>query len=167
MTQAAQYELYHQRFGHPGHRTMSILHKHVDDVPILQGNAFYKCASCIQAKCKHRSIQHHPQQHTSMKWWDDNWKSPDVQTHTTLTNNNSEIEILPGQHFHMDFGFMNGSGFQNKDHEGRTITCIDGYRSYLLIIDKASRYTWVFLTKTKSPPITIIKNFLAQHGNNP
>ncbi len=38
LTQATQYELYHQRFGHPGERTMSILHHHIDDVPNLQGN---------------------------------------------------------------------------------------------------------------------------------
>jgi hypothetical protein len=50
LTQAAQYELFHQRFGHPGERTMSVIHKHVDHVLPLKGNAFYKCASCTQAK---------------------------------------------------------------------------------------------------------------------
>jgi hypothetical protein len=31
----------------------------------------------------------------------------------------------PGQHFHVDFGFMKGSGYCKKDEEGRTITSID------------------------------------------
>jgi hypothetical protein len=52
MTTAALYELYHQRFGHPGERIMIQLHKHVDDVPQLCGNAFYKCKSCAHAKSK-------------------------------------------------------------------------------------------------------------------
>jgi hypothetical protein len=72
-----------------------------------------------------------------------------------------------GQHFTIDFGFMKGSDYVQQDKEGRTITSIDGFRSYCLIIDQASRYTWVFLTKTKHPPppIEIIKTFLQQHGN--
>jgi hypothetical protein len=60
--------------------------------------------------------------------------------------------ILPGQHFYIDFSFMQGSD-------------IDGGKSFLLIIDKCSCYTWAFLTKTKAPPTDIIKTFLAQHGN--
>jgi IS30 family transposase len=65
----------------------------------------------------------------------------------------------------MDFGFMRGSGFASKDLEGRTITSIDGYRSYLLIICRKSRYLWVFLTKTKQPPLSIVTRFLQENGN--
>lgn len=50
LNQAAQFELFHQRFGHPGERAMTILHKYVDHVPPLKGHAFYKCASCAHAK---------------------------------------------------------------------------------------------------------------------
>lgn len=60
---------------------------------------------------------------------------------------------------------MKGSEFTGKDDQGCTITSIDGFRSYCLIVDRASRYTWVFLTKTKSPPVEIISKFLQQHGN--
>jgi len=63
--------------------------------------------------------------------------------------------LAPGQSFSMDYGFMGESGYCSKDEEGRTITSIDGYCSYLLITDRATRYLWVFLTKTKSPPIDI------------
>ncbi len=50
LTQGAKYELFHQRFGHPGQQTMSILHKYVDHIPPLKGNPFYKCASCEHSK---------------------------------------------------------------------------------------------------------------------
>ncbi len=32
----------------------------------------------------------------------------------------------------------------------------DGFSFYLLIIDEASQYAWVFLTGSKDPPIDII-----------
>jgi hypothetical protein len=40
----------------------------------------------------------------------------------------------------------------------------NGFSLYLLILDKASRYIWVFLTKSKEPPIDIVSAFLQQHG---
>jgi hypothetical protein len=41
----------------------------------------------------------------------------------------------------------------------------DGFSSYLLIIDEASRYTWVFLTKSKEPLLDIIGRFLDRVGH--
>jgi hypothetical protein len=61
-------------------------------------------------------------------WFDD---TPDLDQ--------SEI-CAPGQHFHIDLGFMKGSGYCKKDEEGRTITNIDGFCSYFLIIDRKTRY---------------------------
>jgi hypothetical protein len=60
---------------------------------------------------------------------------------------------------------MKGTGYCHKDEEGRTITSLDGYRSYFIIIDKLSRYTWGFLTKTKAPPLKMLEQFLKEHGN--
>jgi transposase InsO family protein len=162
LTQAAQYELYHQRFGHPGERIMSILHHHIDDVPPLQGNTFYKCTSCVHAKCHHRSMNVSNNVSNNKHSWTKDWSKPPSPE---LPSPESDPSHQPGQNFHMDFGFMRGSGFDAKDKEGNTITSIDGYRSYLLIIDKCSQYTWVFLAKTKTPPIIIIETFLQQHGN--
>jgi len=71
----------------------------------------------------------------------------------------------PGQHFQVNFGFMKGSGYGKMDEEGRTITSIDGFCSYFLIIDRKTRYVWVFLTKTKKPPINIFAQFLKDHGH--
>jgi hypothetical protein len=42
----------------------------------------------------------------------------------------------------------------------RVVASWDGYSSYLLIVDEASRYIWVFLTKSKEPPLDIIDTFL-------
>jgi hypothetical protein len=39
-----------------------------------------------------------------------------------------------------------------------------GSSYYCLIVDRKSMYTWVFLTKNKSPPLEIITQFLTQHG---
>ena len=41
----------------------------------------------------------------------------------------------------------------------------DGYSSYLLIVDEASRYIWVFITKFKEPPLDIIDTFLDRFGH--
>jgi hypothetical protein len=56
----------------------------------------------------------------------------------------------------MDYGFMRAS---NEDYTkpstktDRVIESFDGYTSYLLIVDEVSKYTWIFLMKTKDPPI--------------
>ena len=63
----------------------------------------------------------------------------------------------------MDFGFMRALALvfsqaaKSKDH---VIFSYNGFSLYLLIIDKASRYIWVFLTKSKEPPINIVSAFL-------
>ena len=46
----------------------------------------------------------------------------------------------PGQHFHMDFGFVRGTGFRIKQEDKPTITSIDGFNSYLIIVDRVTRY---------------------------
>ena len=72
-----------------------------------------------------------------------------------------------GSEFFMDFGFMRAS---NEDYKrpnklsDRVILSYDGYSSYLLIVDGASRRVWAFLTKTKEPPIHLIKAFMKKFG---
>ena len=48
----------------------------------------------------------------------------------------------------------------------RVVQSFDGFNSYLLIVDEVSRYLWVFLTKSKEPPIGEVTTFLAQFGNS-
>ena len=41
----------------------------------------------------------------------------------------------------------------------------DGFKSYLLVVDKTTRYAWIFPTKTKKPPVEIIRLFLEKYGH--
>jgi hypothetical protein len=72
------------------------------------------------------------------------------------------------QRFYMDFGFIHSS---TSDYSRPTAStdCVifscDGYSSYLIVIDEASQYVWIFLTASKDPPITILWEFLTQHGH--
>ena len=70
--------------------------------------------------------------------------------------------------FYMDYGFMRSSTSdysQPKKGVDRVVKSYDGFTSYLLIIDEASRYVWVFLTASKDPPLDIVSEFLHHHGH--
>ena len=158
ISNAAKYELWHQRTAHAGTNTLESLHKHVKGVPALKGNAFYRCPSCMSGKlCTKRSIGKPTtskgatisQQH----------KIPTQPKQAMPTNSEP---LLPGQHFAMDFGFVRGSDFHHKTKDGNTVTSIDGMNSYLSIIDRATRYMWVFTTKSKKPPLDAVKMILSK-----
>jgi len=156
LTQAAAYALWHERYAHAGERVMSTLHLDLDDQPPLKKPPFFKCLTCLMTTGDQRATSEHnhvPSIPQDLLDWDDDPVNCDDQL------------CLPGQRFNIDFGFMKGTGYCTKDEEGRTITSLDGYRSYLLIIDRKTRYTWVFLTKTKKPPLEIIDRFLKEHGH--
>ncbi len=42
----------------------------------------------------------------------------------------------------------------------RVILSYDGFTSYLIIVDAATRFIWIFLTKPKEPPLDIVKAFM-------
>ena len=155
LTKAAEYGLAHFRYGCAGQRNLSIVHLHVDNQPKLCMPNFFKCNTCMIATGDHRATS---TQDTSSAtatfddWFEDNAKDLDANCD-------------PGQHFHVDFGFMKGSDFCKHDEEGQTITTIDGYRSYFLIIDRKTRFVWIFLTKNKKPPLKVFAEFLKQHGH--
>jgi hypothetical protein len=69
---------------------------------------------------------------------------------------------------YMDFGFMRASTSNfsqpSKKHD-RVVLLYDGYSSYLLIINEALQYIWVFLTNSKEPPLHIINAFLSRFGH--
>ena len=80
-----------------------------------------------------------------------------------------------GKRFYADFGFIRSStsninkrrkarkkkGEKNLD---RVVQSIDGFNCYLAIVDEASRYTWIFLCKSKEPPIDEMLSFLQVWG---
>jgi hypothetical protein len=73
-----------------------------------------------------------------------------------------------GRAFYMDFGFMRASSkhFTKRNlTEDRIVTSFDGFSAHLLIVDEASSRTWVFLLKSKDPPIDLVKTFLKMHGH--
>lgn len=129
----AEFELCHHRLRHPNATTLQCMHKYERGVPKLTEPAFYKCQTCAATKVKK-----------------DNAPPTKTKIPTSIS---AEEHICPGQHLHMDFGFVRGSAFSGVDEMGRTITSIDGFRSYLVIVDRATRYKWVFLTTTKHPPL--------------
>ena len=70
--------------------------------------------------------------------------------------------------FYMDFGFMRASTSnytQPSKTTDRVVASYDGFSAYLLVVDEASRYMWVFLTQSKRPPMEIIDTFLTRFGH--
>ena len=99
LSSAAMYELWHQRTAHAGQTTQQYLHKHAKGVPSLKGNPFHKCTSCMQGKlCTKRNIGTRNKKHQQV-------------TVDTTQSEETEHDVPmgePGQHFHMDFGFIRG-----------------------------------------------------------
>jgi dUTP pyrophosphatase len=143
MSSLSEYELWHHRLGHPSSAVLEKMHKYARGVPKLRTPDFYNCQLCTLGKIR-----------------------KDSSTSTRSTKKSTPIQpterIHPGQHLHMDFGFVRGSAFSKKDKHGCTITSIDGFRSYLIIVDRATHYKWLFLTTTKHPPIHEIETILKQ-----
>jgi len=74
-----------------------------------------------------------------------------------------------GVRFYMDFGFIWASSvdYQRPNiTSDRIVDSYDGYSSYLLIMDDKSAKTWVFLTKSKAPPLDILRLFLRTFGRD-
>ena len=165
---AATYELWHQRSGHIGHKALTEWHKHATGVPQLKGNAFYKCPSCMSGKlCIRQPIgkQTKKQKETDSKFWD-------ATKIENLLNYEDDDDYLPdaepGQHFSMDYGFVRGSQFKSKDEDGHVVTSFDGKNSYLIIVDRGTRYTWTFLSNNKVPPVDAARQLLKKFkSSNP
>ena len=172
LTRQAEHELWHQRLGHPGTHITSIIHQHVDNLPHLHSHPFYKCATCALQKITRRptTVSIHSTTADAATATAPTPRQETVTTESSASPAAIDDEPprlhLPGEAFSMDYGFMRGSDFQTTTSSGKTLTSIDGYNSYLIIEDRATRYTWVYLTNTKTPPIDIVRTFLKQQGNN-
>ena len=148
---AALHELWHQRTGHSGNSILRDLHKHAVGVPKLKGNAFYRCNSCMSGKlCTKRPYKGKP------------------KTTTTETPIHEDtLKGQPGQHYHIDFGFVRGTEAsynttieKEKSQRGKIVTSLDGSTCYVIIVDRITQYTWIFLAKNKKPPVQTIKQIL-------
>jgi dUTP pyrophosphatase len=137
----ALYQIWHQRLGHPGKKIMQEATTNCIGIPKMKRPQFFSCNTCNSAKFRKNHI------------------GPTKISRTTVpTTAKSEI----GQHLHVDFGFVRGSDYAVKDEKGKLMTSIDGYRSYCLVIDRASRHISIILTKLKKPPITELRHLLTQ-----
>jgi hypothetical protein len=75
--------------------------------------------------------------------------------------------VLLGQRFGMDFGFIRASTMDYKSPNlatDRVVESFDGFVAYLIIVDEASKFVWVFLRKSKEPPIDLVSHFLQMYG---
>ena len=73
-----------------------------------------------------------------------------------------------GRRFYMDFGFIRASNddFSKKSNKtDRVVESFDGYSSYLLVVDEVSKYSWIFLTKSKEPPVELTRIFMNEFAN--
>ena len=141
LSAAETHELWHQRLCHPGKTVSEVIHNTADGVPkMIHGrNAFYKCSSCLKAKVE---------------------KGAKLVGSSEMSKRKA---TGPGQQFHMDFGFVRGSEYSEKNEKGKVITSRDGYNAYLLIVDKFTGYIWIMLSCGKDPPLEFVKDFLDKH----
>ena len=142
LSQRAAFEVWHHRLGHVNPSTVELMHKYAIGVPKLRSNSLYKCATCLA--CKTKKSSHSPTKSIS--------KTLPIPTE----------HHHPGQHLHMDFGFVRGSDWSSKNADDKLITIIDGFRSHLIIVDRATRYKWIFLTTTKTPPLKEVASILTK-----
>jgi hypothetical protein len=80
----------------------------------------------------------------------------------------AELTTAVRKRFYINFGFMCLSCLDFTRANKKTDCVIeswDGYSFYLLIVDEASQYVWVFLTRLKDPPLDIISFFLKKFGH--
>jgi hypothetical protein len=129
--------------GHPAPRALHETQKVVEGIPTLPYcTPIFKCPFCNMAKL--RKANRHKE---SLR----------------------EV-FIPGTSFHMDLGFIPGpSNLEDVIKNGATpqktlMKSRAGYEAYLLILDAATRYIWIFLLKGKHPPIAMIAQFLQKHG---
>ena len=162
LSSAALYELWHQRTAHAGKTCLTNLHKHVKGVPKLHGNEFYRCPSCMSGKlATKRAIGKERKSTRKKKRKSKEDATTDIAAETIEDYLDGEIkEGQPGQHFHMDFGFVRGSEYRKSNKDGKTVTSIDGKNSYLIIIDRCTRYVWIFCSASKTPPIEAARMIL-------
>jgi hypothetical protein len=161
---AGLYELFHARMGHPGQKTMYELHKHLDGIPKLKQHPMFKCATCLQTKATKRALTAKAVT-DALQQGQLASDTPPVGDNDMPPSNDSTTGCKPGERFHMDMGFVRGTQFSYKDEDGWLVTSLDGYNSYLIVVDRATRYTWVFLTRNKTPQVDTIKKFLEIHGS--
>ena len=187
LSDSAKFELWHQRLAHIGKEKLESLHKYCDGVPKLRGNAFYRCPTCLSSKLCTKNPVRNANLGTSNRKpddtpaddptripvdspifqsseWDQVDQSDDIDGWEAYLDELHLPDTKAGMNFHADFGFVRGSDFRLKTESGKTITSIDGKNSYCLIVDRATRFIWVYIGDSKEPPVQAVRMILAKFG---
>jgi hypothetical protein len=127
------------RFGSPGEHQLDVLPSHVIGTPPV--------------------FEYHPFRSIDFK----------EQAYIRKQAARRTAERLPtcGAEFFMDFAFMRSSTDDYKRPNkatDRIVTSYDGHSSHLIVVDGASRRVWAFLTKSKEPPLDILRSFMTKFG---
>ena len=113
-------ELWMLRLGSPGEQQLDLLPGNVTGVP--------------------QGFHYHPFRYID-------WKE-EARIQKQAAGRSAERTMECKRRFYMDFGFMRASTSQytkpNKKDD-RVVLSYDGFSSYLLVVDEASRFIWVFL----------------------
>ena len=140
MDNMTESEVWMLRLGSPGEQQLDLLPGNVTGIP--------------------PAFQYHP-----FRFID--WKE-EARIQKQAAQRSAERTIECKRRFYMDFGFMRAStsNFSRPNKkDDRVVLSYDGFSSYLLIVDEASRFVWVFLTNTKEPPLDILDTFLSRFGH--
>jgi hypothetical protein len=95
------------------------------------------------------------------------WKE-EARVQKQAAQRSSERTTESRQRFYIDYGFMraSSSNYSHPDNtKDRVVLSYDGFSSYLLIVDEATRYIWCFLTKMKEPPTDLLDAFFTRFGH--
>jgi len=128
------------RLGYPGEDQLDLLPGNATSIPL--------------------SFQYHP-------FCFIDWKE-EARIQKQAAQHSAERTTEAKRRYYMDFGFMRAStsNFSRPNMKtGCVVTSYDGFSLYLLIVDEASHFIWVFLTKSKAPPLDILDDFFACFGH--
>lgn len=160
LTNNTMYQLMHARLGHPGERVMQDVHKHAEGIPRLKKPPLFKCPSCTLVNATKRAVTQQ-EVYTALEQVALPLQTGPPDPPPSITK---QEELEPGQVFQMDMGFVRSTKYKHQE-DGHLVTSMDGYNGYLVVVDRATRYTWLFLSRTKLPPLDLIKAFLHTHGS--
>jgi hypothetical protein len=139
--QQLEFDLWQARLGHCNEWQLQVLPQAVDGTP----DKFY------------------PHPFASYDWYN----SARIRKQPAPKGRHPSRAKAKQQRFFMDFGFLRAStsDYTRPDPKrDRVITSFDGYNSYLLVVDEFTKYVWVFLCKSKDPPIATVEWFLKANG---
>ena len=120
---------------------MDDIHKHVICIEKkIKRNPLYKCGSYLphkMSKQPHKRTAEHKHRQQKLE--------PALPSQKLSYNDpaNEEDTIPDGvaiHHFRIDFNFVRGSDNSVRTESGHTITSIDGFNSYLIIVNRVTRY---------------------------